>query len=171
MFHIYSSLKSWFKIRYRRSDGSVFRLHYQITTSMLVLFTAILATRQYVGNPIDCIHTKDIDEDVLNTYCWIHSTYAMKYAFKKDVPRIYPGVATSRRDKNSEEDIKLYPYYQWVVFCLFFQVCSPVSVNFWLHVDFRMLIFIRASGLIGGSKSCRKLFCFWGTVSWGQARY
>lgn len=122
MIHVFAGLKSWFKIRYRRCDGAVFRLHYQFTAATLIVFTAILATRQYVGNPIDCIHTKDIDEDVLNTYCWIHTTYTMRNAFKKGVPRTYPGVSSSRKDENSNENVKQYPYYQWVVFCLFFQV-------------------------------------------------
>ena len=33
----------------------------------------------------DCIHTKDIPEDVLNTYCWIHSTYTIPSAFWKRI--------------------------------------------------------------------------------------
>lgn len=73
------------------------------------------------GNPIDCVHTKDIPEDVLNTYCWIHSTYTLKSLYKKkagtEVP--YPGVGNS---EGKEIDRKVYKYYQWVCFCLFFQV-------------------------------------------------
>ena len=34
---------------------------------------------------IDCVHTKDIPEDVLNTYCWIHSTYTIPSAFWKRI--------------------------------------------------------------------------------------
>lgn len=124
MIFLVTAVKSWFKIRYRRNDGTIFRLHYRFTAATLVIFTAILATRQYVGNPIDCVHTKDINEDVLNTYCWIHSTYTMRNAFRKGVPRIYPGVSSSRKDINSLENVKEYPYYQWVVFCLFLQVGS-----------------------------------------------
>ena len=40
-------------------------------------FSLIVSAKQYVGNPIDCIHSKDIPEDVLNTFCWIHSTYTI----------------------------------------------------------------------------------------------
>ena len=54
-----------------------FRLHYGATVTFLLAFSLIVTTRQYVGNPIDCVHTKDIPEDVLNTYCWIHSTYTI----------------------------------------------------------------------------------------------
>lgn len=88
---------------------------------VLIAFSLIVTTRQYVGNPIDCVHTKDIPEDVLNTYCWIHSTYALKSMFLKktgsQVP--YPGVGNS---EGKPDDKKVYKYYQWVCFCLFFQV-------------------------------------------------
>jgi len=133
MLHVFSGLKTWFKTRRSTTDGPVFRLHYGFTTAMLAAFTAVLATRQYVGNPIDCVHTKDIDEDVLNTFCWIHSTYTMRSAFRKDIPHIYPGVGTAHWGRpNEEEDIKFYPYYQWVVFCLFLQVCTLTS-NYFLN--------------------------------------
>lgn len=118
-----STVKDWFKTRYRTIDGKVLQLHYLFTAAVLILFSAILVTRQYVGNPIDCNHSRDIDEDVLNTYCWLHSTYTMRNAFAKGVPRIYPGVSYSRRDMNSEENVKEYRYYQWVPFFLIFQVC------------------------------------------------
>lgn len=81
---------------------------------VLMAFSLIVTTRQYVGNPIDCVHTKDIPEDVLNTYCWIHSTYALKSLFRKklgsEVP--YPGVGNSEGKNN---DKKIYRYYQWKV--------------------------------------------------------
>jgi hypothetical protein len=93
---------------------------------MLIAFSLIVTTRQYVGNPIDCVHTKDIPEDVLNTFCWIHSTYTLKSAFNKTVGRDVPfkGVDNSR---GKTEDQKYYRYYQWVCFCLFFQVSRDGS--------------------------------------------
>ncbi|KAG7209561.1 hypothetical protein KM043_015638 [Ampulex compressa] len=86
-----------------------------------VAFVLIL---QYVGNPIDCIHSKDLPEDVLNTYCWIHSTYTITAAYKKregsEVP--FPGVDNSKSHPESER--KEYRYYQWVCFMLFLQVMN-----------------------------------------------
>lgn len=120
MLDIFRGLKNLIKISHIHIDSPVFRLHYSLTVMVLIAFSLIVTTRQYVGNPIDCVHTKDIPEDVLNTYCWIHSTYTVKSAFRKrvgvDVP--YPGVETAK----DEKDKKLYRYYQWVCFCLFFQV-------------------------------------------------
>ncbi|XP_060810671.1 uncharacterized protein LOC106132899 [Amyelois transitella] len=58
-------------------DSVAFRLHCGATTAALLAASAALTTRHLVGNPIDCIHTRDIPEDVLNTYCWIHSTFTL----------------------------------------------------------------------------------------------
>ena len=126
MLDIFRGLKSLVKISHIQIDSPVFRLHYSITVMMLISFSLIVTTRQYVGNPIDCVHTKDIPEDVLNTYCWIHSTYALKSMFLKktgkEVP--YPGVGNS---EGKHDDRKIYRYYQWVCFCLFFQVTNNIQ--------------------------------------------
>merc|ERR1711879_56457 len=86
----------------------------------LLAFTFIVTTRQYIGSPIMCVHTRDIPKDVLNTHCWIHPTYTLSSAHWKrvgiDVP--HPGVDKTR----DERDKKHVKYYQWVGFCLFFQV-------------------------------------------------
>ncbi|KAL1131820.1 hypothetical protein AAG570_011432 [Ranatra chinensis] len=123
MLDVFRGLKNLIKVSSVHVDSPVFRLHYSITVMILLAFSLIVTTRQYVGNPIDCVHTKDIPEDVLNTYCWIHSTYTMKNAFKKKVGVVvpYPGVDNSR---GSQDERKCYTYYQWVCFCLFFQVIN-----------------------------------------------
>ena len=85
---------------------------------------------RYVGNPIDCVHTKDIPEDVLNTYCWIHSTYTIPSAFWK---RVGLDVAHPGIDKTIDPEERRYvKYYQWVCFCLFFQV-GTISCLFQYH--------------------------------------
>uniref|UniRef100_A0A8D8X0C2 Innexin n=2 Tax=Cacopsylla melanoneura TaxID=428564 RepID=A0A8D8X0C2_9HEMI len=120
MLDVFRGLKNLIKVSHIHIDSPIFRLHYSITVMILIAFSLIVTTRQYVGNPIDCVHTKDIPEDVLNTYCWIHSTYTIRAAFKKKVGVAvpYPGVDNSR---GRLEDRKTYGYYQWVCFCLFFQ--------------------------------------------------
>lgn len=123
MLDIFRGLKSLVKVNHVKTDSPVFRLHYSITVMILMSFSLIVTTRQYVGNPIDCVHTKDLPEDVLNTYCWIHSTYTLKSLFRKkvgsEVP--YPGIGNS---EGKLGDRKVYRYYQWVCFCLFFQVIN-----------------------------------------------
>lgn len=121
MLDIFRGLKSLIKISHIHIDTPVFRLHYSLTVILLIAFSLIVTTRQYVGNPIDCIHSKDLPEDVLNTYCWIHSTYTITSAYRKkegsEVP--FPGIANSKLYPESEK--KTVGYYQWVCFCLFFQ--------------------------------------------------
>ena len=98
----------------------------QLFLLSLSAFSLIVTTRQYVGNPIDCVHTKDIPSDVLNTYCWIHSTYTIPSAFWK---RIGIDVAHPGIDKTIDPEERRYvKYYQWVCFCLFFQVSGMIFV-------------------------------------------
>uniref|UniRef100_T1IQF3 Innexin n=1 Tax=Strigamia maritima TaxID=126957 RepID=T1IQF3_STRMM len=76
-----------------------------------------------VGDPIDCAHdNKLIKSSVLNTYCWIHSTYIVQTAIdptKFGSGKIHPyvGIIAS----NDPREWRLQKYYQWVCFVLFFQ--------------------------------------------------
>lgn len=75
-----------------------------------------------ISNIFNNFH-RDIPEDVLNTYCWIHSTYTVVDAFMKkqgfEVP--FPGIDNSQGSRGPLT-IKHTKYYQWVAFTLFFQV-------------------------------------------------
>lgn len=128
MLDIFRGLKSLIKISHIHIDSAVFRLHYSLTVILLIAFSLIVTTRQYVGNPIDCIHSKDLPEDVLNTYCWIHSTYTITAAYRKrggiEVP--FLGVDNSKSYPESER--KEYRYYQWVCFMLFLQVIDRTLI-------------------------------------------
>ena len=132
MLEIFRGLKSLVKPHHVTIDSSIFRLHYGATVTFLLAFSLIVTTRQYVGNPIDCVHTKDIPEDVLNTYCWIHSTYTIPSAFWK---RIGIDVAHPGIDKTIDPEERRYVrYYQWVCFCLFFQVTQ------WLELKVKVVM-------------------------------
>lgn len=79
----------------------------------MVIFLIILVFISYIFSVID-------------TYCWIHTTFSIENAWKKrvgeEVP--YPGV-----DKTTPNEKRVYhAYYQWVCFVLFFQAlafCVP----------------------------------------------
>ncbi|XP_047352646.1 innexin shaking-B-like [Vespa velutina] len=117
-----------------RSDGLVFRLH-ALTTILMLLFSVIISSKQTVGNPIECVHTRDIPVEAFNAYCWIHSTYIVSGGAMLGVAGAnvaYPGVASSfgilQRRYQDEEDhrhvndqTKRVKYYQWVAFVLIFQ--------------------------------------------------
>ena len=57
-------------------DNQVFRLHYKITTGLFFIASLLVTSRQYVGDPIDCM-VDEIPSDMMDTYCWIHSTFSI----------------------------------------------------------------------------------------------
>ena len=68
MLDLLRGLKSLVKLSHVQIDSSIFRLHYTITVMACLAFSLLVTARQYVGNPIDCVHTKDIPE-VRKTFC------------------------------------------------------------------------------------------------------
>nr|CAD7585704.1 unnamed protein product [Timema genevievae] len=100
------------------SESPVFRVTCGGTTLLLITCSIIITMHQYVGNPIDCVHTRDLPDDVLNTYCWSHSTFSSTPAFQGtvgvEVP--YPGVGNSQAGT-----VKYTKYYQWCSVVLFIQ--------------------------------------------------
>ena len=68
-------------------------------------------------------------DDVFDLYCWIHSTYTIPRALSLHVGTevAHPGVMASNVDE--EEERRYVSYYQWVGFCLFFQVNRHLHNN------------------------------------------
>ena len=90
---------------------------------MLLCLVPTLANREAgAGGNLCNKYTVPNPQDVLNTYCWIHSTYTIPSAFWK---RIGFDVAHPGVDKTQDPlERRYHKYYQWVCFCLFFQVRS-----------------------------------------------
>jgi hypothetical protein len=120
MLKIFEQLKSLFAHRRISTEGLVFKMHYRATVAVISAFCVIVATRQYVGDPIKCIHSKELPHEVINTFCWIHSTFSVKSFFLKKVgvDISHPGIANSL----GGQPLREYRYYQWVVFFLLLQV-------------------------------------------------
>ena len=85
MLDILRSLRSLLKISHVHTDGNIFRLHYSLTVIILLAFCIIVTTKQYVGEPIDCLRTEAVDKSIMNSYCWLHTTYSIPRAFNKKV--------------------------------------------------------------------------------------
>ncbi|XP_076303841.1 innexin family member shaking B isoform X3 [Lasioglossum baleicum] len=118
-----------------KDDGITFRLH-ALTTVLLLTFSMIISSKQIVGNPIECVHTRDIPVEAFNAYCWIHSTYFVTGAML-GIPGsnvAAAGIAPSfghhqydwyNRRKNdsitAHETTRSVKYYQWVVYVLILQ--------------------------------------------------
>ncbi|XP_077561367.1 innexin shaking-B-like [Haemaphysalis longicornis] len=119
LVNLLGGLRRLLRRRHVHIDNCVFRLHWLVTSSLLVVFSLLVSARQYVGESIECVPpTSDFPMEVLNTYCWIHSTFTMPTALDKrvglDVP--HPGI-----DNSGGAERRYTAYYQWVAFTLFFQ--------------------------------------------------
>ncbi|XKL67396.1 hypothetical protein PGB90_002887 [Kerria lacca] len=119
MFDVFGSVKGLLKIDSICIDNNIFRLHYKVTVIILIAFSLIVTSRQYIGDPIDCI-VDEIPLNVMDTYCWIYSTFTIPNRLGgrigKDV--VQPGVSSH---VEGEDEVKYHKYYQWVCFVLFFQ--------------------------------------------------
>ncbi|KAL1131842.1 hypothetical protein AAG570_011453 [Ranatra chinensis] len=119
MFDVFGSVKGLLKIDSVCIDNNVFRLHYKATVIVLVAFSLLVTSRQYIGDPIDCI-VDEIPPHVMDTYCWIYSTFTVVNRLGGTVGKdmVQPGVASH---VEGEDEVKYHKYYQWVCFVLFFQ--------------------------------------------------
>ena len=119
MFDLFDNIRVFLKLEKICIDNNIFRLHYKVTVIMLVAFSLIVTSKQYIGDPIQCDADESIEKDVVEGYCWIYSTFTVAKHFYQ--PAAHPGVG----DYDSEEDTIIYnKYYQWVCFVLFFQVIT-----------------------------------------------
>lgn len=118
------ALKGIFKVETIRTDNNIFRCHYKLTVIILSVSATLISLKQYVGDPIDCfisgVKDKDpISGEVLDTYCWIHSTHTLpNQPPGQEMP--IPGLGTPKEG----EELRYHKYYQWVGFFLIFQAIT-----------------------------------------------
>ncbi|XP_068235272.1 innexin inx2-like isoform X3 [Palaemon carinicauda] len=105
------------------ADSAVFKLHYKLTATMLFGFCLLVTANSLVGDPIHCVHDENpkLQDKVVNTYCWIHTTFTLPRHIDKGYGKgtgiVYPGVGP-----HTSSDSRIYhAYYQWVPFVLFLQ--------------------------------------------------
>ena len=95
MFDVFGSVKGLIKLDSVCIDNNIFRLHYKATVIFLIVFSLLVTSRQYIGDPIDCI-VEGVPPNVMDTYCWIHSTFTIPNRVTgqigQEVP--HPGVHT-----------------------------------------------------------------------------
>ena len=99
-------------------DNKVFRLHYKATMFILVAFGLLLSQTQFLGDPIDCMTNGNLDQDLLDSFCWIQSTYILP-DFQGGS---YAGVGNEHKTNDSKHEKKFHSYYQWITLFLYFQV-------------------------------------------------
>jgi len=119
MIDLFDDLKKWLlKIDAIKIDNNVFKLHYRATFIIMACACIFITANSYIGDPIDCM-VAGVPGDMMDTYCWIHSTYSIpsRWVGKKGVDVPHPGVAPVA-DLEDGTEIKYHKWYQWVSFFL-----------------------------------------------------
>jgi len=122
MIDLFNDLKKWLlKIDAVKIDNNVFKLHYRATFIVMTCSCIFITANCYIGDPIDCM-VAGVPGDMMDTYCWIHSTYSIpsRWVGKKGVDVPHPGVAPVA-DLEDGTEIKYHKWYQWVSFFLFLE--------------------------------------------------
>jgi len=114
MFDVFGSVKSLLKLDSVCIDNNIFRLHYKATVVILVAFSLLVTSRQYIGDPIDCIVDASVGGDIMDTYCWIHSTYT--------IPSKLTGkIGTFKLLKYSKRRKYCFPHF--IIFIIYLFTC------------------------------------------------
>lgn len=94
MFKLLGGLANYFKYHDIVTDCAVFRMHNTFTCVLLLACSLIITANQFVGNPIQCI-VDGVPTHVVNTYCWISSTFTMPDAFRRQVSFVFKEINRS----------------------------------------------------------------------------
>lgn len=80
MIDLFMPFRSFLKFENVCTDNNVFRMHYKLTVIVLLVFTLLVTSKQFFGDPIHCMSDseKDGDKEAINSYCWIYGTYTLK---------------------------------------------------------------------------------------------
>lgn len=115
-----------------QKDNVVFKLHYRFTVMLLLVFSVLVTTKQYFGDPIKCDTTsgsKDLQSTV-ETFCWIYGTYTLSDFHSKysDVNILFVTVQFVSIDTEAPglgnevgREQTWHLYYQWVAVVLLLQ--------------------------------------------------
>lgn len=177
MIDLFGSIRSLFKVHRIAEDSMIFRLHYRATVAVLLAGCLTLACKSISGSPIHCEATAAVDKAVLETFCWLHTTYSMVRAFNMSIGQAvpYPGVSNTKGEGGHGHAphplVKQHKYYQWVIFFLLLQVRSDnlflaflsiffVSPYTFLYLFLYYFIFILSNYIIFITFHLINIFCF-----------
>lgn len=112
----------------RNDDDFSDRLSYRYTAGLMILFSILVSTKQYVGDPIQCwvpAHFTGNHEEYTNNYCWIRNTYYLPY--EEYVPK-----------EHEANKRMMIPYYQWVpIFLLIEALLFYLPIVLWRTLNNR----------------------------------
>lgn len=78
---VVKSLKSLVNVENIQIVNNVFKLHYKFTMPLLIIFSIVLTSKQYFGNPIIC-HTDDKIKKIIEAYCYLKGTFILQNTIK-----------------------------------------------------------------------------------------
>merc|ERR1719336_3810094 len=91
-------------------DSPFFKLHYRTTATLFFICCLLVTANDLIGSTISCFGPEGVPGGLLNTYCWIMSTFSVPGS-----GGAHPGLGP----ETGEETV--HAYYQWVPFVLFLQ--------------------------------------------------
>lgn len=123
--------KNFFEINTISIDNWTFKLFYKWSTTLFVFGSICVTHKQFFGDPILCDagHASGgINGDVLDTYCWMYSTF--------EIPREYAGQCAAG-DQEDITGLAVYnSYYQWVpLYLLVSAVFFYIPRVLWMHFE------------------------------------
>ena len=82
---IIDTFKGQFKFKGKvNEDNYVFKLISKISVGICILCAAIVASTQYIGDPIHCNDDGNVDKDMFEAHCWIHGTFHLPNEYRVD---------------------------------------------------------------------------------------
>jgi len=112
-------------------DNWVFKLYYRVTPMIIGICTVLVCTSQFFGEPISCDAGQargGIEQDVLESYCWMYSTW--------NIPMEYKGACSGGDQDDDTNTIVYNSYYQWVpLYLIFLAILFYLPRMFWLMME------------------------------------
>ena len=107
-------------------DDVVFKLHYGFTTYLLLFMTFLSVGKVFFNEPIYCSLSmyewdKIISKEMLNNYCYIHSTFIVPNDVRYMDDELYEYQGVGPYSIGEKGDVVFHSYYQWISLLLFIQ--------------------------------------------------
>ncbi|CAH0747751.1 unnamed protein product [Diatraea saccharalis] len=121
-----------FKATKPKIENFVFKLHYQLTVTILLAFVILVCAREYFGHHIQCISDQGVPPRVIQSYCFFMATFTIVRHYNESLLQTgflpHPGVGPI----SSTDEVLHHTYYQWVPFVLFIQaICFYLPHYIW----------------------------------------